>query len=268
VLGFVFALGWEGCTSAVMPRTADVLGRRELAFSTHLPMGAYAPGRVGIEDERGSHLAAGNSGSALAPGHLLIMTGFLAGIELGVRAGLGAGCEAGLMLGYVRVGAEVRCAVVDEDSGQPLSVAVAGAGGYSFRGDGGFARLGLDVSRRFGTSGPLLNLALSRGPEVHQVNLDVPSYDSHSGAVAEVVRDELRWTSLVGYGFHVPQPAQEHVGTVYLGVAPYFTLRAEEPRRLECHACLPEARLTSFDEDWGIVFVVGGGVLSAAPWKR
>ncbi len=262
----------SGCfMSGVRPRTADLPRAGSVSGGVAMTLAGYAPGHFHLAGGEQSH---GDSAQRyvvhplayLAP-HIYNTVGHL---SYGALDWLQLTLEAGMQ----QQGLEVRFGAVDEDRGQPLSLAVSLAGMYRPFQDprSALVRLEVDVSRRIRNIVPLLNLGLSYGPERHAINLD-KRLSRPCGSFADdgcseygpprqisATRDELRLTIGPGVAFRAGDCHQ-----VSLGVQPYVTLVSSELRGADCVGCGYLEPVTGFGEAWGIHFAIDYTYLSQPP---
>jgi hypothetical protein len=205
-----------GCQPAAFPRTADVAPSGGLSAEAHLQALSFEPQTVRLDD--GRTLSSPISFAPIA--HVALRGGF--------GGGLG-GCEAGGFFAMPRVGGELRCGVLQERLGDPISVAVSGAGGldygYVF---GAFGRMGVEVSRWFGRIAPMVNLHLSTAEQYRYIEdpEDVPIEGPFGGAKS-IERREIRATLPLGIAFAVARteiPARTYA--IVLGATPWWVLRS------------------------------------------
>jgi len=186
----------------------------------------------------------------------------LPGLEFNLRFGLFHPCEMGLMFPYLRLGAEMRCAILDETRGWFASLAGSVAAAYLPLRGGPWVRAGFDLSRRFKKRfAPLLNLYVTYGPAAHAVTLpgDKVPYEggAEEGPWAYALRDEVRLEIPVGMAIQVKTKSYSSFGAdVFFGVVPHLTLWSGEPASLQCHNCVG-VETTGFEEDFGISIVLG-----------
>lgn len=185
--------------------------------------------------------------------------------ELAVDASMGW-CEAGSLLSFVRVGAELRCAVLDEDLGAPFSVAASVAALYQFsiaglEGDPnpwGSWRAGIDTSVRMTGMTPLLGIYVDHGQQRRELLDDDVLGGSHGDFVYNrhtvvVIRDEWRLASPIGVSWPVrPKLA------VTLGLVPELTLYASPAAESSglYSSDSPDDALIDFDQRWAIFAAV------------
>lgn len=157
--------------------------------------------------------------------------GFVPDLDLETHVGLGR-CETGIVLEDFAALAELRCALWQQDRGAPFSAAFSGAAGASASAGIGFApsaRLGIDVSRRFGRAfEPLVDVYLTTSRQAHYVQTGVAN-DPVVGPVGVVLgRQEIRLSVPVGVAFVAPdkvhRPLDPAFRSAILGVEPWFVL--------------------------------------------
>lgn len=191
-MSFVLAFFSVGCEPAALPRSGVIVPRGHFAGEAHLPVVQYEPQKVTVAGSNGRQLVSSVSWSPMISG--------------GARGSLG-GCEVGGIYQLLRIGGELRCGLLQERWGHPLSVALAGAialdyGPYTAV----FARLGLDASRRFGPVELIADAYLSAGDAYRY--LEDPSVVPIEGPLPgsqSVVRREVRLTVPLGIAFRATQ---------------------------------------------------------------
>lgn len=246
------------CTSAVTPRTADIARPGHLAGEALLPI-TYATGTArGRYTDPTTGATEAITLDGLSPAALdapLVLTLMPVWFTTTVRLGLFTPCEAGATLGLFQLGGELRCGVLQQPTGDPLSLALsAGALYQPLFDDPTLYRAGLELSHRSGHLEVTAGLHLTHGTTVHHIT-DIPSRytepDDHHAA--PVVFARLRATRL-----HLPLglilAADDEIGGL-IGLVPYLTLD-HDTRQLQCRQC-PAVHLDRFEERWGIVFTAG-----------
>jgi hypothetical protein len=189
--------------------------------------------------------------------------------EGSLRYGLFRPCEVGALLGFFRLGGELRCGLLDETRGAPFSLAAAAGGAFlPFYGRGGpWWRAGLDLSRQHQRLLWMLNPYVSRGPEGHQMLLEDypadyldtgpdPTHSYNASPYLQVVRSEWRLAAAVGVGFLTGSADEETGLAVILGLVPYVTLDADRAEVVDCHNCSALGGVR-FAEDFGLTLTVG-----------
>lgn len=246
------------CVSAVIPRTADIAPPGHLAGEAILPITyATATARGHHTDEAtGAREAITLDGLSPAALHApLVLSLMPVWFTTTVRLGLFTPCEVGVTLGLFQQGGELRCGILQQPAGHPLSLAAsAGALYQPLFDEPTLYRAGLDLSHRFGAIELTAGLHLSHGTTVHHL-ADIPSRyttpDDHHAA--PVVFARLHGTRL-NLPLGLILAADDEIGGL-IGLVPYVTL-ADDIRQLECRQC-PAVHLDRFEERWGIVFTAG-----------
>ena len=195
----------------------------------------------------------GNSGPiAVFPGSIL------PGLEMNFRFAVFPRCEMGFFFPYLRLGGELRCAILDEKLHSPVSLAGSVALGYLPMRGGPWVRTGFDLSHRFKKVAPLFNVYLTYGPVGHALGLGgVPSDGGGGqGSWAWILRDELRLEMAVGLAIQT-EGKRNFSADVFFGVAPHVVLYTRAPAIYECRNCL-DGEVTAFREVFGISIVLGG----------
>jgi hypothetical protein len=250
-----------GCTAPVVyPRSADLLdaGRGRLRVAGNFVGIATTSARV--ESESGasdtfSDLSASRARSNFPD--LDWLFGPVLSLEGGVDLSLGL-CEVGGLLSLLRVGAELRCGLLQEDRGAPFSVAASGAylypvdvgDLYSMKDRGGF-RAGIDSSFRIGNWGPLIGAYVDHGTQ-RRVLMDsnLPKPDSLFGNQAgEIValRDEWRLAVPLGATFYGPR------GGASIALLTEYTLSARDREAPELTSWDSTGNpVTHFEQHWAL----------------
>lgn len=176
-------------------------------------------------------------------------------------------CELGTLVGLVRVGGELRCAVVEEARHQPVSVAMSAAvlkqlWLWDF---GPEYRAGLDLSMRSTFRGmridPLINLYLGFGPR-HWTIADsrLPDGAPRPGPeFARITQDRQQWTLSIPIGLAAGQGDDSRAGLV-LAIVPEFTLAAHNLGPAKYSGGEPAA-VSGFRQFWSLYFTLGGAFL-------
>jgi len=257
--GLALALG---CTAPVIyPRTAEVAKPGALRLAGGVNHG-YAPGSVRervAPVEPGApapvpHTYRGNAASAIRGGYtpLSLLFSYVAA-EMSAGLGVFRPCEIGALASLLRVGLELRCALLDEQAGSPFALALAAgaqhrtlfinAEGFAFRGGLELSTRGLDVS-------PLLNAYLRYGPTMRLLtSSDMPLTASEwfPRDGAEVERDELVLSVPIGAALVRGQH-------VIFAVVPEFTLQARNTE-LRCIGC-DNWSPVGFEQRWALYFTM------------
>jgi hypothetical protein len=251
-----------GCTAPVIhPRTAEVAKPGGFRVAGGLNHG-FAPASVRertVPVEPGAPRPVardyhGSAASAVRGGYTplsLLFTGVSA--ELGLAVGVFRPCELGGLASLLRVGLELRCAVLDEQAGAPFALALAAgalhrtafinANGFAFRG-------GLELSSRGPDVSPLFNAYLRYGPTMRMLR----SSDMPLGASGwfprdgvQVTRDELVLSVPIG----VALARGQHL---IFALVPEYTLQARNTE-LECIGCTGWDA-TGFEQRWALYFTM------------
>lgn len=263
----VLAWSGSGCVASGQPRPALVAKPGQISFDAYLPLATIGIGRA----------------TATAPDPVtaepteLDIGGPTLGLDeivgtgpppfwwqLSGRIGVFPGCEVGAEIGLFRLGGEVRCAVLDQRKGAPLSLAMAGAGAYLpfYQRGGPWWRGAVDVSYRHSAVLTVMaNVYLSRGPEGRQLAGAIPDelWDvpldttvSHApSAAAYIVRTETRLSTALGVAL-----SNKGKYAAVLGLVPYFILDDQPISHYDCRLCSTVA-VTGFRERFGFSIVVG-----------
>ena len=257
---------FSGCFHAgVTPRTGDVLPAGAVAGGVTVSLGTFAPGKFG-----GS---SGNSGQRGPVSPMAIMGFYMQNAQGFLRVGVADRWELEMSLGAQEFALGTRAGIWQEDDGDDVSVALAGAAYYRptwwgdadvFRADTFGARLGFDTSRRLGDVAIVWNPAVSFGPESHAAEME---YDTPCGgfggegcgeygpsAYAFVMRRELRVHSAIGIAIPLTMPDTDAPTQLVLGAVPYLNAWTSDPLENTCLAC-DDASHRDLVEDWGVHFV-------------
>jgi len=176
------------------------------------------------------------------------------------RFGLTERLEIAAITGPLRFAGEIRAGLLAERRKNPLSMALAVAGGYQpfFDRSGPWLRAGIDMSRQTRSLLVMTNLYVTYGSETHAFVLELPPRPEDStttdGAAqhAQVTRREIRFLPSVAIGTRVPS------GYAMIGIVPWFVVRTWPPNRASCDGCLPGYAVNDFRESFGVSLVVGG----------
>ena len=281
-LALALACGLAACAAPVAhPRTADVLDahRQRLRGSTVLIAVAPSTAQLQSGDETmtasDAYTDAWTARQVRTSWALVdTVAGVPASFEFQAAYSPFDGCELGARLGLVRAGAEVRCAVLDEDSGAPLSAALSiGAAqqlGVFFaatRSDGRISllprgyelRAGIDLSKRMSGVTPLLNVNLGYLRQLRDIVAGLPTFEGyHFGETGNILveRDELRLTVPIGVAFeYEPHEGHEQISRVVLGVVPELTLQAWD--RFAVYEEVEGSVVLDFEQHWALFVTVG-----------
>jgi hypothetical protein len=225
----------------IFPRTAEVAKSGELSIRGALQVVSIEPQTV-IETD-------GAKASSTV--------GFFPDWNLEGHVGLGGRCETGLVLVDFGVLAELRCALLRQSRGDPFSVAFSGAAGVALSfaiGPAPAARVGIDVSRRFGSIEPLVDVYLSSARQSHWVQtgiVDDPVVGPSGDAMG---RQEIRLAIPIGVAFVFPdkqhrafEPAMRDF---IIGVEPWFILATTSHIEVD-------PIVASYTTGWGMAFTLG-----------
>jgi hypothetical protein len=182
--------------------------------------------------------------------------GFFPDWELEGHIGFGR-CETGLILVDFGALAELRCALFRQDHCDAFSVAFSGAAGGAASFAAGFgpaARLGLDVSHRFGSVEPLVDVYLSSQRQSHWVQTGVVN-DPVVGPSGDAMgRQEIRLTIPIGVAFVAPdkdhRPLDPAFRSAIVGFEPWFILARTSHVEVD-----PVVR--SYTTGYGFAFTLG-----------
>jgi hypothetical protein len=213
-------LGSAGCQPAAFPRTAEIAETGTVVGEVALQAVAFEPQRTITSDGRA----------------LSTKAAFFPAVGGAARVGF-HGCELGGIYALTRLGPEVRCGLLRERRGHPLSVALSGAAAVDYGPYlGAFGRVGLDVSRRAGPVTAIVDAYLSTSKQYRYMQdpAKVPIEGPLPGALS-LVRNEIRLTLPVGIGFNVGSVDSTRV-TLVAGVNPYFVLHAGACQDSPCQA--------------------------------
>lgn len=172
-----------------------------------------------------------------------------------LRGSLG-GCEVGGFTQLTRWAAEARCGLLQESRGHPLSVASSGAFGIDYGPyTAPMARIGLDVSRRFGRLTPLVDAYLGTSSALRYIeDPGDPPIEGPLPGAKSVVRREVRLTVPVALAIELGRWDSISVGEQALalvaGATPWVLLDSGPCRDDPCHT-------RSWDADSGAGFTLG-----------
>lgn len=260
----------------MQPRTADLTHKGEWASSLDWAGYTLAPGEV--DTVAGDHVD-GVYGMRHFPHPMVafMMLPFLSGVAQ-VSAGVSDRMELSGILGIQELGAEVRYALLDEDSGDRVSLSASSAVVYrplQVRGsDVKFARYpgaraGLELSHRGKKVTPFADLAVSFAPENYgqllpeRLSPDCGSFGEEGcgeyGPPRQflISRDEVRLTGGFGLSFEngSRNPYKDSSGAFHLALVPYVTLWSGK-ERMTCMGC-SFANPDDFDSRWGVTLAGG-----------
>jgi hypothetical protein len=256
-------LALSACVSTVYPRPATVAAPGEFTWDAHLPLV-----QVDIIDAHGA-TGAGEPVTIDGPSvgmYDMTKTGGAGAppvwAEGSLRLGVFPRCEVGTLVGILRQGGEIRCAVVKTDN--PVSISVGGAAAYVpwFDIGGPWSRATLDVSRDFGTVVLMANLATSFGPEGRDLGTGVPveHWDpppddtvSHDpGPTLMLVREE--WRAAMALGVAISPEEASHAFVI--GLVPHVVIDARPLQSARCNRCTSFV-VDDLDRGFGFSLTVG-----------
>jgi hypothetical protein len=165
-----------GCFAVgVEPRSADLAEPGRIGGAGTFSVMGVAPSEADVQTTDGRSGVNDEVVAMRAATHPLIVIGSVVYNTQGrFRVGVVRGVELGVDAGLQQLGGEVRVAVLDEDRGAPVSLALGG--GSAWRPFMSVAlpwtQVGLQLSSRVGSITPLVNLHASWGPETHALFLD------------------------------------------------------------------------------------------------
>ena len=180
--------------------------------------------------------------------------------EIVGRFGLTERIEVAAITGPLRLAGEMRAGILAERRKNPLSIAVAVAGGYQpfFDRSGPWLRAGIDISRQTRSLLVMTNLYVTYGSEAHAFALNLPPRPEDSTTTdgapqhAQVTRREIRFLPSIAIG--IPNPS----GYAMIGIVPWFVVHTWAPDRTSCDGCLPGYAVNDFRESFGVSVVLGG----------
>ncbi len=214
-----------GCTSSFYPRPADTAPTKHWAVEVDSSLVAVSADEAFVADPSGtSKTFRGVGGNVDEIGGPLPM--FVP--EVIGRFGLTDRLEIAAMAGPLRLAGETRFGLFAERRQDPLSIAVAFAGGYQpfFQRNGPWLRAGIDISRQTSKLLVMTNLSVTYGREAHAFVLNLPPRPEDAlttdgaGQHAQVARREIRFLPNLAIGTRVPS------GYVMVGLVPWFVVRA------------------------------------------
>jgi hypothetical protein len=219
------------------PRSGEIAPRGQGAGEVHLAIVQYEPQRVTVPNSNGRQLVSNVSWSPVPSG--------------GARASLG-GCEIGGLYQFTRLGFEMRCGLLQERWGHPLSIALAGLLAVDFGFYGApFGRIGLDASHRFGPIKLVADVYASAGDAYRFIeDPDVIPIEGPFIGAQTITRREVRLTvplgieirtGRLGHSWDQEDRTQPFLWLVF-GVTPWWVLN-EQP--------------STWDAGSGVIFSVG-----------
>ncbi len=198
------------CQPMVFPRTAEIAQPKSVSLQGGVQLLSLEPQSV-VELS-----GAGKSATV----------GFFPDWDLELHVGLGR-CETGLVLVDFGGMAELRCMALR----RPISIAFSGAAGAAASSGIGFApaaRLGIDVSHRFGSFEPLIDVYVTSAAQQHFIQTGIAN-DPVVGPVGDTMgRHEIRLTIPIGFAILFPDkahlPLNPTLRSLIFGVEPWFVL--------------------------------------------
>jgi hypothetical protein len=275
-------LGATSCAVPVGPaRTGEVVDAGRIRLRGTWNLLAVAPSRATLLSGNEERTQSGEYADAWTayrsrsarPGVDAVASVFLS-VEGQLAYGIFERCELGGQIGLMRVGMEVRCAPLDQDTGAPLAVALSlgiaqqmnlnpvDADRYHA---GQELRAGLDISKRIGDLAPLVNVNLGYLPQYREIQGSLPAFQREEWAGDQgdinVVRNELRLSVPVGIAlFYESGPAAErHLARIVFGLVPEITLNARN-RRAPQYESVDGSVVSNFEQHWGLFLVVGAEI--------
>lgn len=275
-LGFAVVLG--GCLAPIHARTAEVAMPGELRMDAHVPLlfvavgdaRAVAPGAEG-EEPRALTIEGPSIGMDEVNG---------AGVfpfwwELSFAFGLFRPCETGVMLGLFRLGGELRCGLVQQRWGQPISLAISAAAAAVplYDRPGLWWRGGVDLSRWWEHLALIGNLYVTSGPEAYLVGsppeehwdrpLEELNADEPGGQLL-LSREELRLALALGLGVRA---SRSSTLAFVVGLTAHVVLAQGDLLNAECRGC-SAVELADYDEGFGFTLTVGVSGAPRRPRRR
>jgi hypothetical protein len=278
------AIAMIGCAAPVMhARTGDVLhkGESRVSIATVLYVQAESSAVLQSADEMATPSGTYDDGSTGRFFRSSSVTqdnvvGPFLSIELRVAHAFFEGCEIGGMLGWVRIGAELRCALLDEREGAPFAAALSGGAaqhlpgaiGYLLSGEtsedfssGQELRIGLDLSAHGRDVSPLLNVGLGYIHQYREILDGLPRFDETPPDLGEIYvwRDELRLSVPIGFALEFGEYWDPSNGRVIFAVVPEITLAANN-RTTPRYQPISSSTVTDFEQTWAVYITVGADV--------
>jgi hypothetical protein len=276
-----------GCAAPVMhARTGDVLHDGESRFSAATVLFVQAESSAVLQSADEMRTRSGEyddrwtgrffRSASIAQDNIF---GPYFSLELRLAHAFFEGCEIGGMLGWVRIGAELRCALLDEREGAPFAAALSvgaaqhlpGAIGFLLTGEtsenfsaGQELRIGLDLSAHGNDVSPLLNVGLGYIHQYREILDGLPRFgEDDTGPVdlgeIYVWRDELRLSIPIGFALEFGEYWDPSNGRVIFAVVPEITLAANN-RTTPRYQPVSSSTVTDFEQVWAIYFTVGADV--------
>ncbi|MDX9721569.1 MAG: hypothetical protein RBU37_12540 [Myxococcota bacterium] len=165
--------------------------------------------------------------------------------EYSLRLGLPSPCELGIEYGVLAESFELRCAMLSESRGAPVSLSMGAAASYQpiLRSEDWLYRLSLELSSELGSDwGMSAGAFLSRGPYAQALGAELA--EKFVGAEADlfltvdpyiyVEQEQSRLSLSLGLWYWLDS---EHFSRLHFGVQPYFVLQNGELLSSECVNC-------------------------------
>jgi len=225
----------------IFPRTGEIAKRGDLSIRGAVQIVSLEPQTV-IE-------TTGTKASSTV--------GFFPDWNLEGHVGFGR-CETGLVLVDFGVLAELRCALMRQDHGDPFSIAFSGAAGAALSfaiGPAPAMRFGLDISHRFAPKvEPLVDVYLSSARQSHFVQTGIVN-DPVVGPSGDAMgRQEIRLTIPLGLALVAPdkehRPLEPGFRSAIIGFEPWFILA--QSSRVEV-----DPVVQSYTTGYGFAFTLG-----------
>ncbi|EYF03196.1 hypothetical protein [Chondromyces apiculatus] len=241
----VFLGGVTACSPAMAPRTGDLAPEGRFALNAAVAAWSFGTGTVGAPEGRPPEERPRESTGGMelpGDGSTFDTVVAVAGMwDFGVRYGLLSWVEVGASVGFQRLGGELRFGVLDEDRGDPLSVALSGGGYYSAVGRGPWGRAGVDMSLRLGSVAPLLDVYVSHGASTHSALVDLPGDEDcpeeapfmACGELRSTRWNETRLSAALGAGFSTGKDVAITVGVVPHVILGHAAMEGERLSRSE-----------------------------------
>ncbi len=237
-----FAAGFlVGCQPMIFPRTAEIAKPGQLSMRAAVQVVSLEPQTV-VESD-GAKVSS--------------TVGFFPDWSFEGHIGFGR-CETGLVFVDFGLLAELRCGWLRQDHGDPFSVAFSGAAGAaaSFAiGPAPAARIGVDVSRRFGNIEPLIDVYVSTSRQGHFVQTGWADDPVVGPSGDSMGRQEIRLAIPIGVAFVFAdqkqhRPMNPSFRSVIVGVEPWFILAQTSHVEVD-----PVVR--SYTSAYGFAFTLG-----------
>lgn len=246
-----------GCASSMYPRPADTTPAKHWAIEADLPLFAGSADQVRVHNPPGKAETqrglGGNVDEVGGPMPIFVP-------EIIGRFGLSERWEVAAIVGPLRLAGETRWGIWAERRKNPVSIALAFAGGIQpfYDRTGPWLRGGVDLSARRGMLMVMTNLYVTYGRETHAFPLNLPSRPEDQlttdGAAqhAQVTRREVRFLPSLALGTPIPS------GYLMAGLVPWFVVHSEPADSMHCDGCLAGTTVSDFRETFGMMLVVGG----------